>query len=279
MLIRFWGARGSIPVCGKDTLRYGGDTTCVEIRTSDGQVVVVDAGTGIRRLGKKLIREGHKSCILLFTHAHWDHVMGFPFFLPVYHKDFRIRTMGCPFAQRTIKDVISKTMQPPSFPIKFSDISAQFQYTDICERPFRIGSMTVAPILLSHPNQGMGYRFTEKGRSFVFLTDNELGVVHPGGLAMKDYVRFCRGADLLVHDSEYLDEEYPRRRAWGHSTLSQALHLALTSEVKSYGLYHHNQDRTDRQVDAMVSECRRRIRREGSKLRCFAVAQDQEVRL
>jgi len=279
MLIRFWGARGSIPVSGKENLRYGGDTTCVEIRTADGEIVVIDAGSGIRRLGKLLMREGRLSITLIFTHAHWDHVMGFPFFLPIYQKGAVVRMMGCPFAQKAVKDIIAMTMRPPVFPVKFNDIAAKFSAIRICDKPFRIGGMKVEPVPLSHPNRGLGYRFTERGGSFVFLTDNELGLVHPGGLAMEDYVKFCRGATLLVHDSEFLDSEYPRRRAWGHSTLSQALDLALASSVERLGLFHHNQDRTDRQVDAMARECRARIRREGSKLGCFAVSEGLEVRL
>ncbi|MBI5242095.1 MAG: MBL fold metallo-hydrolase [Elusimicrobia bacterium] len=279
MLIKFWGARGSIPVSGREYLRYGGDTTCVELRAAGGEVVIIDAGSGIRRLGKRLMKEGRQSFILLFTHSHWDHVMGFPFFLPIYFKGTRLRMMGCPFAQKAVKDVIARTMQPPVFPVKFDDIGAKFAYSEICAEPFRIGGMRVEPVLLSHPNRGLGYRFIERGKSFVFLTDNELGLVHPGGLALKDYVEFCRGADLLVHDCEYLDSEYPKRRAWGHSTLSQALRLALASSVRRLGLFHHNQERTDAQIDAMVRECRARIRRERSRLKCFAVSEGLTIRL
>lgn len=277
MLIKFWGARGSVPVSGKDYVRYGGDTTCVEIRSAGGELIIVDAGTGIRRLGNKLLEEKCRSFSILFTHSHWDHVMGFPFFYPIYSKGTEIHMLGCPFAQNAVKEMISKTMQPPSFPVKFDEVSARFVFSEICTDSFSIGGITVHPILTSHPNHGMGYRFTEGDTSFVFLTDNELGYTHPGGLAFRDYEEFSRGADLLVHDSEFLQEEYDKKRTWGHSTINQALDLAIMARVKRFGLFHHNQDRTDSQIDDMVAQCRGRIRRENSPMECFAAASDMEI--
>ncbi|MDA8125699.1 MAG: MBL fold metallo-hydrolase [Deltaproteobacteria bacterium] len=275
MLIRCWGARGSIPVSGEEYLRYGGDTPCMEIRTRNGAVVIIDAGSGVRRLGNRLLEENLKNYTLIFTHAHWDHIMGFPFFKPIYRRDARIRLYGCPFAQASVREMISRIMTPPNFPVNFDEIKAEIHYEEACQAPFSVGGLTVTPIPLSHPNQGMGYRFAEDGKSFVFLTDNELAYRHPGGRAAEDYAAFAKGADLLIHDAEYRPEDYCRTKGWGHSVHTDALQLALDAGVRRLGLYHHNQERTDLDVEEMVADCRKLAA--GSALSCFAMHQDMEI--
>ena len=279
MQIKFWGARGSIPVSGKQYIKYGGSTTCVEVRSKTNELVIIDAGSGIRLLGKELLKNSRNNFNMLFTHSHWDHVLGFPFFAPIYNKKTHIKIMGCSFSSDPVREIIAKTMQPPGFPVKFEEISARFEFASVCASGCDIGGMQVLPIELSHPNNGLGYRFCEGGRTFVFLTDNELGFVHPGGRAFCDYLAFSRGADLLVHDADYTDAEYPRRKTWGHSTWQQALDLAVKAEVRAFGLFHHNQDRSDAEVDRTVAECTRLARRAGSKLKCFAVKEGQQVKL
>lgn len=279
MKIKFWGARGSIPVSGRQYIKYGGSTTCVEVRSRKDELTIVDAGSGIRLLGKELLKNSHNRFTMLFTHSHWDHVLGFPFFAPIYNRKTRINIMGCSFTSDPVREIIAKTMQPPGFPVKFEEISARFEFSSVCNSGCDLGGLQVLPIELSHPNNGLGYKFSEGGRTFVFLTDNELGFVHPGGRAAADYVAFSRGADLLVHDADYTDEEYPRRRTWGHSTWQQALDLALKAEVRALGLFHHNQDRSDAALDRIVAECGRAARRAGSRLKCFAVREGQEVKL
>jgi phosphoribosyl 1,2-cyclic phosphodiesterase len=279
MIIRCWGARGSIPVSGKEYLRYGGDTTCMEIRTKDDEIIIVDAGSGIRRLGNRLVAEGRKQFTMIFTHAHWDHLMGFPFFKPIYVEGTHITVYGCPFAQASIKQMIARIMTPPNFPVRFDDIRANMTYHESCYASFPFGSLTVSPIPLSHPNQGEGYKFVEDGKGFVFLTDNELTYTHPGGAAYEDYLNFSRGADLLIHDAEYRKEDYPQTRTWGHSVYTDALTLALDAGVKKLGLFHHNQERSDSAIEEMVADCRRIAAERGSALECFAVHQDMEIEL
>lgn len=279
MIIRCWGARGSIPVSGREYLKYGGDTTCVEIRSRNDAIIIIDAGSGIRRLGNRLLAEKRFDYSLIFTHSHWDHILGFPFFRPIYFPQTRLHLYGCPFAQKSVKKFISSTMTAPNFPVKYSEIKSRITYHGICEKPFWLDTISVTPILLSHPNQGIGYRFTENGRSFVFLTDNELTYRHRGGRSYDDYVAFCQGADLLIHDAEFTPEEYKRTRTWGHSIYLDALRLALDARVRAFGLYHHNQGRRDVAVDAMVRHCREIIRRKKMRVRCFALTQNTRIRL
>ena len=277
MIIRCWGARGSIPVSGKEYLKYGGDTPCIEIRTKDDDIIIIDAGTGIRRLGNRLLAEGRHDYTMFFTHAHWDHLIGFPFFKPLYHQSVSINMYGCPFAQSTIKEMLSKVMSAPHFPVDYEEIHCDIQYHETCGDQFTIKDMHVTSIALSHPNQGVGYKFEEDGKTFVFLTDNELSYQHPGGMTFADYRDFCRGADLLIHDSEFMPEDY--KRTWGHSTFNEAVQLALASNVKKLGLYHHNQERTDDKVDAILAASEALIRQAQAPLVCLALSQGLEFKL
>ncbi len=277
MIITCWGARGSIPVSGKEYVTYGGDTTCLEIRCKSGDIVIIDAGSGIRKLGIKLLAANERKYSMLFTHAHWDHLLGFPFFKPIYLKGTRINMYGCPFAQQSIKDIISKSMAAPYFPVDFHQLQADISYHGVCNDVFEIGSLRIFPIPLSHPNQGTGYKIVEDGKSFVFLTDNELTLVHPGGAEYKDYLRFTEGADLLMHDAEYTEAQYKMTKGWGHSVYTDALRLAREARVKQFGLFHHNQERSDAELDDIVADCRKRVEQDNSKLSCFAVAAGQEI--
>jgi phosphoribosyl 1,2-cyclic phosphodiesterase len=276
MKIKIWGSRGSIPVSGKAYLKYGGDTTCVEIRARSGDIIVVDAGTGIRRLGNHLAEEKRNDFDFIFTHAHWDHLMGFPFFKPLYFKNANLRVHRCPYHNKFVENILSKVMAPPNFPVKYSDIIAHISYPDACPTEFEIGSIRVVPIALSHPNGGSGYKFIEDDKTFVFLTDNELGYVHPGGLPFEEYLNFSRDADLLIHDAEYTPEEYKTFIDWGHSVYTDALDLAQQAAVKKLGLFHLNQERTDQEMDDIVKDCRKRIAAGGSKLDCVGVTSDME---
>ncbi len=279
MYIKSWGSRGSIPVSGKEYIKYGGDTTCIEIRTASGEIIIIDAGTGLRRLGKQLLREGLYQYHLIFTHAHWDHLIGFPFFRPLYLSRSDIRIHGCPFALKYVQTMLSNVMSPPNFPVSFADVKAGIEIGQDCPETFDIGTVTVSRVRLSHPNQGNGYKFAEDGKTFVFITDNELGYIHPGGLDAAAYEAFSAGADLLIHDGEYTPEEYERFRTWGHSTYTDALDLALRAGVGELGLYHLNQDRTDDEMDRIVADCGRIIAERKSPLKCRAVSSDMVFEL
>jgi phosphoribosyl 1,2-cyclic phosphodiesterase len=274
MYIKCWGSRGSIPVSGKEYLKYGGDTTCIEIRAKSDDIIIIDAGTGIRKLGNQLIKEKQYKFHFIFTHAHWDHVMGFPYFKPLYFKNAQFQMHRCPFHSKFVETILSKVMAPPNFPVKYSDIKAKMTYTEACPTEFKIGSVKVVPIPLNHPNSGSGYKFIEDGKTFVFLTDNELGYIHPGGLSYSEYMQFSSGADLLIHDAEYTPKEYKIFMDWGHSVYTDVLKLAFEANVKKLGLFHLNQERTDKGMDNIVKTCRKIIAQEARDTDCFAVKCD-----
>ncbi|MCI4624482.1 MAG: MBL fold metallo-hydrolase [Candidatus Magnetoovum sp. WYHC-5] len=279
MLIKCWGTRGSIPVSGRQYIKYGGSTTCFEINTKDGELIIIDAGSGIRELGIKVAENNHSKINLLLTHAHWDHIMGFPFFRPIYTPGTNIAVFGCSFTNNSIKEVLANTMTKPHFPVNFQDIRATFTYNNVCDKIFQIGNITVATIHLSHPNQGLSFKLTEDDKSFVFMTDNELTFRHIGGLDYNDYLEFIKGADILMHDSEYTQSDYTIKKAWGHSVYNDSLRLALESGVKQFGLIHHNQERSDDMIDEIVNDCKQIINEHGSTLDCFAVYEGMEIEL
>jgi ribonuclease BN (tRNA processing enzyme) len=205
--------------------------------------------------------------------------VGFPFFKPLYFKRSELLMHKCPFHSDFVETVLTRVMSPPYFPVKYSDIRAQINYLDACPSTFEIGSVTVEPITISHPNNGSGYKFTEDGKSFVFLTDNELDFIHPGGLTFKDYLKFSEGADLLIHDAEYTPQEYKTNIKWGHSVFTRTLELGLAAGVGQLGLFHLNQDRSDQEMDEIIETCRQSIAAKGNTLECFAVGSDMTFNL
>lgn len=280
MKITVWGCRGSLTIPGPSTVRYGGNTTCVEIRTADNQVIVVDAGSGMRNLGKALLAQNQTTHLfLLLTHSHWDHLVGFPFFGPAYLEKYTLTLCGGPKTQQSLRRYLTHQMEAPYFPVDFEVLKARFDFGCECPQSGNIGTATIHPVALSHPNEGYGYKFVENGKSFVFLTDNELGFHHPGGLQRAQYIDFCRGADLLFHDAQYTDEEYRRRRGWGHSNMADATDLAIAAQVKRFGFFHHDLDRTDDDLDRQVEQYRQRIRQANSAVDCFAVAEGMVLEL
>lgn len=274
MEIRCWGSRGSVPVSGKQVARYGGDTTCIQITSKSKHQIILDAGTGIRRLGNYFINENLTDYHLIFTHAHWDHVMGIPFFRPFQYKKVNVIVQDRTFNAINTEKMIDQVMRPPFFPIGIEDLNANITFDKSLNGRFTIGSIDIESIPLSHPGGGTGYKLTEDGKSFVFLTDNELMFRHPDSVTFEEYVDFCKGADLLLHDTEYTDEEYHKRQGWGHSAMSHVLDLSIKAGVKKLGLFHLSQDRSDDEVDLQVSQIRDAVQKAGAPMDCFAVSCD-----
>jgi phosphoribosyl 1,2-cyclic phosphodiesterase len=271
MNIRCWGSRGSFPACGPEFKRYGGDTACIEVRSDRGDIIIIDAGTGIRKLGDLLDAQLPESIHLIFTHAHLDHIIGFPFLPPIYKENTKLHIYGPQTAVGSFDSVLKNIMRAPFFPVEFNKLKADITFHNIGAEPFRIGSFEIKPVELNHPNGGCGVRIEENERSFVFITDNEL-MNDPAFKPMAYFESFCANADLLFHDAEYTDEEYPRYVTWGHSKFSDTVRLALSSGVKKLGLFHINARRTDDQMDEIVKSAREIVRERDSNMECFGVS-------
>ncbi len=284
MKVKIWGCRGSIPAPGKETLIYGGESTCIEIISDEGERLIIDAGSGIRKLGNEILKDGDKNLTILFTHAHWDHLSGFPFFRPAYFSDCKVSLCGGPVPQGTVMKYVTHQMEPPYFPVEISAMKATFTEGCHCSQGIcdhspggRIKSIRCSSIPLNHPNGGYGFKFVSNGKSFVFLSDNELRYIHDGGLSMEEYADFCRDADLLIHDAQYTEDEYKKTITWGHSTFGDAVNLALKAGVKRLGLFHHDPDRTDDEIDQQVDLYRKYINEKKISLEFFACSEGMVI--
>jgi phosphoribosyl 1,2-cyclic phosphodiesterase len=285
MNIIIWGCRGTITSPGSSTIRYGGESTCIEVRTNDGEVIIIDAGSGIRKLGQQLLKDKSVSNVtLLLTHSHWDHLAGFPLFQPAYFSRYSFALCGGNDPQQSVVSYLKHQMDPPYFPVDFTELKARFESGCCCSQGecnkklrYADRSTMCESIPLNHPDGGFGFKLNGSTGSFVFLTDNEIRHAHLGGLPRDAYVHFCKNASLLFHDAQYVESEYVKTRGWGHSTVQDALDLAIDARVQRLGLFHHDPDRTDDQIDQLVDESRKYIHEKGSTLVCFACAEGMKL--
>jgi phosphoribosyl 1,2-cyclic phosphodiesterase len=266
MEIRFWGTRGSIPAPGPSTLEFGGNTTCLEVVLRSGRRIVIDGGTGIRLLGEHLKNTVATVRLhLLLTHNHWDHLIGLPFFFPIYREDSAIKIDGWPLAFQALKRVFDDHMGDGFFPVAFEQLKAHITFVNkIARSPQFLDDAEIEALPLNHPQGCLGFRFQEEGQTLVFITDNELGL--DGGYRFPDFVKFAKGADLLIHDAQYLPEEMPVHRGWGHSTYEEAVQLALEAGAKTLLLTHHDPSRTDEQVQKIIGRAREMAAAAGGQL-------------
>jgi phosphoribosyl 1,2-cyclic phosphodiesterase len=255
MRVTFWGVRGSIPSPGALTARYGGNTSCVAIELGREKTLVLDAGTGIRELGKAMIGRDAEIFVLL-SHNHWDHIQGFPFFAPIYQPHRRIYCFPTPQGHTLLYSLLEQ-MDGPHFPVTPKRLPSQTEcITDDVMGFLREHGMNISRIPTNHPGGGYGYRIEHEGRSVVYLTDNELDPPYTKVTEFEAFAHFCQHADLLIHDAQYLPSDMPHKHGWGHSLVSQACELAVAAEVKHLILYHHDPERTDHELDAIQEDAR-----------------------
>jgi phosphoribosyl 1,2-cyclic phosphodiesterase len=282
LTLRFWGTRGSIPSPGPATARYGGNTPCVELRTADGWLIILDAGTGIRELGRTLMAGANGDGVdgdIFLTHAHWDHIQGIPFFAPLFHRGNHFTIWGSRSLQTSIDRVVRDQMSPVVFPVSFEELQAQIDFQELAEERRAGCGYEVAAMAVRHPGGALAYRFTEsnaKGGGLVYVSDNELSAAAryetPRGWRTR-FVDFVRGARVLVHDTMYKADEYRNFVGWGHSTYDDAVELALEAKVRQLVLFHHHPERTDDEVDQCVASCRELVRARGAQLDVIAAAE------
>ncbi len=255
--LRCWGTRGSLPAPRPTTNVYGGNTPCLEIRAG-GVVYIFDAGSGIRALGAALQKEfGTVSANIFFTHYHWDHIHGFPFFSPAYSPGNRFTIFGEPRGSRGVREILAGQMAMPYFPVPIEAMRAQVEFCDVGPGArLQVGPAVVLAESLNHPGRALSYRVEYGGRAIVYATDNEHGAE-----ANERLIRHAQGADILVYDAAYTDAEWKAlRKGWGHSTWQEAVQVARKAKVRKLLLFHHEPARDDRALAAIERRARKRFR-------------------
>jgi phosphoribosyl 1,2-cyclic phosphodiesterase len=287
MWVKFWGVRGSIPVPGPTTVKYGGNTTCLEIGSSDGDRVVFDAGSGLRVMGESLDLSRKHTIHLMISHPHWDHINGFPFFTPIYIPGNIIHVYGPSTFELSIEEVINGQMKYTYFPVRTAELSAEMHFHELKEEEFTVGNFSIKTQLLNHPVTCLGYRVAYRDMVFIYLGDNEpyYNVYKDEDPEVDAFARemnnrlteFVRGADILVADSQYIPAEYNMKRGWGHSTTHHVVNMALKAGVKHLVFNHHEPLRRDDELDLIVLHYRERVKAHGYSLMVDAAREGETL--
>ena len=295
--LRFWGTRGSVPSPGPMTVRYGGNTPCVEVRTDANALVILDAGTGIRELGRALVAGANGDGIaadIFLTHAHWDHIQGLPFFLPAYNEKNALRLLGYEGARAGLATILASQLETSVFPVSLRDMPSAIEIEELRDMEFKIGKVQVEARFVNHPGICVGYRLNTTNGAIAYLPDNEPYDVLKSSLAKPDkaerekaqayaaaarakLVDFLRGVDVLIIDSQYTDEEYEEKVGWGHGSLSSVVSLALDADTRKLFLFHHDPSRDDKAIDAMVESARMLVLERGKPMEVDAAREGSEV--
>lgn len=292
MRVRFWGVRGSIASPGTSTVRYGGNTSCIQVTAPSGETLILDSGTGIRALGQKIAAEGAPLAMgLLITHTHWDHIQGFPYFAPIYLSRFAIDLFGPRLPTRSIEEIFSIFLAHEFHPVRKMELAARIRYRDLGEESFAYGPFQVRTCYAHHPVVALSYRISCAGRTVVYTGDHEpyFPVDAHGGAEADEaasraaaanarYAAFVKGADLLVADAMYTAEDYEKKRLWGHGSIDHAVALAAEAGCRRLRLFHHEPNYSDDVLDGLQRDhlpaLLRRLGAEDLEVRFAAEGQD-----
>jgi phosphoribosyl 1,2-cyclic phosphodiesterase len=263
MEITVWGSRGSVASAGPDTIRYGGNTVSVQVDGPDGSVLVLDAGTGIRRAGVALAGDGRPVHVLL-THLHMDHIQGLGFFAPLFEPGREVHVWGPPSSTQDLRVRLTRYLSPPLFPVRIRDLASHVVLHEVPGEAWAVGGFTITAAGIVHPGPTVGYRIEAGGARVAYMPDHEpiLGGPIATGEWLSGYV-LARDVDVLIHDGQYTDEEYRQRVGWGHSSIAHAVQLADVARARELVLIHHDPEHADGQIDDLVAVARG-SRREGT---------------
>jgi phosphoribosyl 1,2-cyclic phosphodiesterase len=256
MQARIWGCRGSLAAPGPETLRYGGNTSCVEVRTNDDSLVVLDAGTGIRELGRTELPE---RIHLLLTHLHLDHIEGLGFFAPVWRRETEVHVWGPPSPTRTLEARVGRYFSPPLFPRHLTDLPCRLRFHDVPAEEWELEGLRICAAPVAHPGPTLGYRLSENGRALAYIPDHEPALSASLEELPGEWIsgwELAAEADLLLHDAQFSEDEYPSRVGWGHSSVAHAVSFAARANARQLLLFHHDPWRTDDELDALLARAR-----------------------
>jgi phosphoribosyl 1,2-cyclic phosphodiesterase len=285
LFVRFWGVRGSIPTPGTRTRRFGGNTSCVQVRHED-TLIICDAGTGLRELGVHLARtmgDGPLTIHLFLSHPHWDHIQGFPFFGLAYRPNVTIHVY-CPEKDDRNYRLLSGQMSDAYFPVRFSDLGAKILKANFSGTSIRIGGVLVTQFEQKHPGGSLGFRFDTEDAAVLYATDIELDAVtkaprtEEAWMPPKELLQAARGVDLLIGDSQYFDHEYEKKVGWGHPRATTLVDWAARSGAKQVALYHHDPMHSDKDVDLKVTVCQARAQQLGGTVEVFGAREGIELK-
>jgi len=266
MRLTIWGCRGSVPTPGSDTVRYGGNTSCVEVGLSNGAVLVLDAGTGIRPLGLELLDRGIRRLHLLLTHLHLDHLEGLRFFAPMWDERVTLDIWGPPSPLVSLRERISRSFSPPLFPVDLRAVPARVTFHDVPRQPWTVEGASLAAELVVHPGPTVGFRIETATSSFAYLPDHEPALTGAFAERSRDWISgasVADDADLLFHDSQYFEDEYVDRIGWGHSSVGDAVAYAGAVGARRLVLFHHEPRHSDRSLELLESRARSLAGRNG----------------
>jgi phosphoribosyl 1,2-cyclic phosphodiesterase len=256
--LTIWGCRGSVPTPGRETVGYGGDTSCIEVELDGETVLVLDAGTGIRRLGHEFVRRGIRTIHLCLTHLHLDHLEGLRFFEPLWDPSVELDIWGPPSPVMSLRERIARSFSPPLFPLDFADVPARITFHDTPRTPWPIGAASVVAAFVVHPGPTVGYRIETAGTVLAYLPDHEPALAGIDGRST-DWISgaaIAEDADVLVHDAQYSEEEYVERIGWGHSSVADAVAFARAVRARQLVLFHHEPRHTDASLERLEARAR-----------------------
>jgi phosphoribosyl 1,2-cyclic phosphodiesterase/CheY-like chemotaxis protein len=258
--VRFWGTRGSIPVSHPSFLKHGGNTPCLSVQAGD-ELIVIDSGTGIRELGQELLKSPIRTVHLFIGHTHWDHIQGFPFFGPAFVPGFRLKIYGAAGFGKNLKAIFEGQLDQDYFPVQLEDMRSEKEFIVLKEGPVRVGDVAVHWEFVNHPGAALGFKLDFGGKTMAYITDNEflegytgspapLGRDHPAVVPYRSLIDFVTGVDILVHEAQYLTEDYPSKVTWGHSSVANACVLAKLTRPKQWIITHHDPAYDDQTLEA-----------------------------